>query len=55
MKYCVGENIIYNKNDYRDIIFNSSHIMNDKTKLTFLILLIVLHQDKIICDYNINL
>ena len=36
-------------------IFSNSDIMNNKTKLTFIILLIVLPQDKIIYDYNINL
>ena len=55
MKYCVGEKIIYNKNNLKDNIFNNYDIMNDKTKLTFILLLIVLPQDKRICNYNINL
>ena len=55
MKYYVGEKIIYNNNDLRFNIFNNSDIMNDKTKLSFFILLIVLPQDKFISDYNINL
>ena len=55
MKYCVGDKIFYNKNNLKNNIFNNYDIMNDKTKLTFIILLIVLPQDKRICNYNINL
>ena len=55
MKYCIREKIFYNKNNIKDNIFNNYDIINDKTKLTFILLLIVLPQDKIICNYNINL
>ena len=49
MKYCVEKVIT-------DDLFNKNgKIFNDKTKITFILILIAIPQEKDICDYNINL
>jgi hypothetical protein len=49
MKYCI-------KKVLTDDLFNKNgKIFNDKTKITFILILIVIPQEIDICDYNINL
>lgn len=48
MKYCINQ--IFKKE-----LFEKDYIINNKQKLTFLIICMVLPQKKKICDYNLNL